>query len=147
MTSVRNVGIIGYGHVGQFLKAELSKNENFVVKKLWNRTEDEAEKVLPLTDITAENLKDLDLVIEVAHPDIVRDYAKIILEHADLFVGSPTALADQRTFDAIQNLLEIHPKRSVFVPSGAFWGAQDIQKMANLGILKGLTVTMVLPEM
>lgn len=64
-----------------------------------------------------------------------------------LQVGSPTALADQRTFDAIQNLLEIHPKRSVFVPSGAFWGAQDIQKMANLGILKGLTVTMVLPEM
>lgn len=77
-------------YLGQFLKAELSKNENFVVKKLWNRTEDEAEKVLPLTDITAENLKDLDLVIEVAHPDIVRDYAKIILEHADLFVSLPT---------------------------------------------------------
>lgn len=74
------------------MKAELSKNENFEVRKIWNRTEDEAEKVLPLSDITAECLKDLDLVIEVAHPDVIRDYAKIVIEHADLFVRYRLAL-------------------------------------------------------
>uniref|UniRef100_A0A914CIT3 Aspartate dehydrogenase domain-containing protein n=2 Tax=Acrobeloides nanus TaxID=290746 RepID=A0A914CIT3_9BILA len=94
----------------------------------------QALKILP---------KGLDMVIEVAHPDIIKEYAKIILEHTNLFIGSPTALADQTTYDAIKEKLNSHPTRSVFVPAGAFWGSNDIQKMANLGILKGLNITMI----
>ncbi|KAK0415205.1 hypothetical protein QR680_011829 [Steinernema hermaphroditum] len=138
----KRVGIIGYGHLGQFLAVELKKNNNFKIAKIWNRTEDEKENVLPLTKIDEENLKACDLVIEVAHPDVVHQYASIILQQCNLFVGSPTALANQKTFDSIKELVSKH-NRSVFVPAGAFWGSMDIQKMADLNIIKGLTVTMI----
>lgn len=84
----RRVGIIGNGHLGQFLRHELSKSDKFTVEKVWNRSEDERENVLPLTELTEENLKDIDLVIEVAHPQIVENFAAIILKHADFFVSS-----------------------------------------------------------
>lgn len=104
--------------------------------KIWNRTPIENENVLPLTDLTEENLKDLDLVIEVAHPQIVQDYAGLILNCTNLFIGSPTALADDVTFKTINEKLKQNPERRVFVPAGAFWGGADIQKMADFGTLK-----------
>ncbi|TKR76715.1 hypothetical protein L596_017820 [Steinernema carpocapsae] len=142
LSSKKRVGIIGYGHLGQFLSVELRKNQNFEICKIWNRTEDEKEHVLPLTKLDEENLKCCDLVIEVAHPDIVHQYASTILQYCNLFVGSPTALANQKTYDGIKDLVKKH-NRSVFVPAGAFWGSMDIQKMADLNIIKGLTVTMI----
>jgi predicted dinucleotide-utilizing enzyme len=83
----RRVGIIGNGHLGQFLRHELSKSDQFVVQRVWNRTEDPNENVLPLSDLVEENLQDIDLVIEVAHPQLVQNYASLILKHADFFVS------------------------------------------------------------
>lgn len=107
----RRVGIIGNGHLGQFLRHELTKSDRFSVEMVWNRSEDEQDKVLPLTEITEESLKNIDLgrslstdrlqicmypkaiitqsvsVIEVAHPQVVENFAGIILKHADFFVG------------------------------------------------------------
>ncbi|KAI1712985.1 putative L-aspartate dehydrogenase [Ditylenchus destructor] len=140
----KRVGIIGYGHLGQFLRMELSKKTSqFTIQRVWNRTEDENEDVLPLAELNALSLADIDLVIEVAHPDIIHKYAPLILDHADLFIGSPTSLAHKPTYDAVQKKLKDNRTRSIFVPSGALWGANDIQKMANMGILKGLTITMM----
>uniref|UniRef100_A0A915CSP5 Aspartate dehydrogenase domain-containing protein n=1 Tax=Ditylenchus dipsaci TaxID=166011 RepID=A0A915CSP5_9BILA len=140
----KRIGIIGYGHLGQFLRIELSKSPSkFTIKKIWNRTEEEKENVLPLTELNESSLADIDLVIEVAHPDVIHEFGKMILGKADLFIGSPTALATQTTLDGLQERLIENKHRSVFVPSGALWGANDIQRMANLGILKGLTITML----
>lgn len=91
-----------------------------------------------MDDITDETLKDLDLVIEVAHPQIVQDYAERILNHTNFFIGSPTALANDTTFNIIKEKLKEFPERRVFVPAGAFWGGADIQKMADFGTLKVL---------
>mmetsp|Transcript_70779 Transcript_70779/g.166918 ORF Transcript_70779/g.166918 Transcript_70779/m.166918 type:complete len:186 (+) Transcript_70779:354-911(+) len=54
-------------------------------------------------------------------------------------IGSPTALADEDLYTA---LLAAATTNGVYIPSGALWGAQDIQKMARGGKLKDLTVTM-----
>jgi len=35
------------------------------------------------------------LIVEVSHPSIILKYGVAFLQHADLFVGSPTAFADQ----------------------------------------------------
>lgn len=58
----------------------------FSVQRIWNRTEEIQENVLPLTELTAKSLQDLDLVIEVAHSDVIKTYLKLILMHVDLFV-------------------------------------------------------------
>jgi predicted dinucleotide-utilizing enzyme len=82
----KRVGIIGNGHLGQFLRHELNKSDKFEVVTVWNRSEDENEHVLPLTDLTDERLKDIDLVIEVAHPQVVESFATLVLKHCDFFV-------------------------------------------------------------
>ncbi|KAI6176392.1 Aspartate dehydrogenase domain-containing protein [Aphelenchoides bicaudatus] len=142
-TRKRRVGIIGNGHLGQFLRHELTKSDQFTVEKIWNRSEDERENVLPLTELNEENLKDIDLVIEVAHPQVVENFAALILKHADFFIGSPTALANKQLYDTIQGLLKTHNERAVYIPSGAFWGASDVKKMADLKTLSSMQITMI----
>ncbi|CAI2347399.1 unnamed protein product [Caenorhabditis sp. 36 PRJEB53466] len=141
MTKLR-VGFIGYGHLGKFLISKLRELPNeFEIVKIWNRSVGEPG-VQGLETLTAENLSDLDLVIEVAHPKIIADFGELILEHADLFAGSPTCFANQELFEKLKNSAETFG-RKLLVPAGALWGANDIQKMADVGSLKGLTVTMI----
>ena len=50
-------------------------------------------------------------------------------------IGSPTALADA----AVEGRLVQEAREGVhglYVPAGAFWGGQDVQKMADRGSLK-----------
>ena len=50
-------------------------------------------------------------------------------------IGSPTALADP----AVEEMLIREAKEGhhvLYVPAGAFWGGQDVQKMADSGTLK-----------
>nr|CDJ86014.1 Aspartate homoserine dehydrogenase and Aspartate dehydrogenase domain containing protein [Haemonchus contortus] len=138
---VKRVGIIGYGHLGEFLVNELNRLDEFEVVRIWNRTPNAAKNVLPLEEIVDDQLRDIDLVVEVAHPAIIREYAAVILANCDLFIGSPTCLADAELYRTIQ-LMAAAKYRRVLVPAGAFWGGNDIQKMADQQILKALTITM-----
>ncbi|GMR42627.1 hypothetical protein PMAYCL1PPCAC_12822, partial [Pristionchus mayeri] len=136
------VGILGNGHLGKFLHSELSSlSSEFVVVRVWNRSVAEGEDVLPLEKLDGDHLSDIDLVVEVAHPLLVKKFAPLILQHSDLFIGSPTCLADQELLDAVKKLA-VEKNRKVLVPAGAFWGGNDIQKMADKGTLKALQVSM-----
>lgn len=55
-------------------------------------------------------------------------------------VGSPTVFANAEVEHAVREAAR--GSHAAFIPSGALWGAQDIQKMAELGTLRGLTITM-----
>ncbi|KAK6745033.1 hypothetical protein RB195_011630 [Necator americanus] len=138
---MKRVGVIGYGHLGKFLVDELSRLDEFEVVRIWNRTADKAGGVLSLEEIVEEKLTDIDLVVEVAHPLVIRQYAEVILASCDLFIGSPTCLADSILLDSIESIAATK-RRRVLVPAGAFWGGNDIQKMAEQGTLKALTITM-----
>ena len=48
-------------------------------------------------------------------------------------MGSPTALADKDTETALRQAATTH---GLYIPSGAFWGGEDIMKMATRGTLK-----------
>ena len=50
-------------------------------------------------------------------------------------VGSPTALADRDLEDRLKAQVE-KSGNGFYVPSGAFWGGEDIKKMADRGTLK-----------
>ncbi|KAE9416639.1 hypothetical protein Angca_006785, partial [Angiostrongylus cantonensis] len=137
----RRLGIIGYGHLGEFLVDELNRLENFQVVRVWNRTSDDEKRILSLDAITVDHLQDIDLVIEVAHPAVIGRFVNIILDNCDLFIGSPTCLADADLLESIRSTA-LAKKRRVLVPAGAFWGGSDIQKMADQGTLMALTITM-----
>jgi len=58
-------------------------------------------------------------------------------------IGSPTALADAELEQQLrQAALAGDAKYGLYIPSGALWGAQDIQKMGDRGTVTALTITM-----
>ncbi|GAB6018558.1 hypothetical protein CHUAL_000253 [Chamberlinius hualienensis] len=140
----RRIGIIGYGHLGQYLVERITDDPNLELGFVWNRTLDvfgrsNLPKSLILEDLSQFKDRNCQIIVEVAHPSIVVDYGEAIIQHCDLMVGSPTAFADE-SFEKRLKLLA--SDRGVYIPSGALWGAEDIKKMADRGTLKALKVTM-----
>ena len=141
------VGVIGYGNLGQYL-ANFILNEgakhDLELDFIWNRSVDKVKDVKEdciLKEISDVNSRRVDLIVEVAHPQVTQDYGVLFLSVANLFIGSPTALADKKCETKLREASKTY-NRAVYVPSGAFWGAQDIQKMSSLNTLSSLKVTM-----
>jgi hypothetical protein len=61
------------------------------------------------------------------------------IRFCDLFVGSPTALADPQVEKEIREASHQH---GCYIPAGALWGAEDLAKMNMRKTLHKLTVTM-----
>ncbi|XP_069461114.1 aspartate dehydrogenase domain-containing protein [Ambystoma mexicanum] len=150
MTSQKKlrVGIVGYGHLGEYLVENLLKEESqthFQLVFVWNRKLDKMEGKVPahlqLHDLNHFRDREADLIVEVAHPCITRDYGVGFLTVAHFMVGSPTALADPETEQSLRKAATFH-QHTLYIPRGALWGGEDIQKMADRGTLKGLKITM-----
>ena len=147
------IGILGFGHLGQFLYQHL-RNESqrstggFEFAFIWNRTKEAFDKYdqalnreLIVSTIEEGLQRSPHLVIEVAHPDIIEKYAVKILDICDLFIGSPTALA-QASLETLLREKTMESGHAIYVGAGAFWGAEDIAKMNEANTLRSLTVTM-----
>jgi aspartate dehydrogenase len=145
-TMVVRIGLVGFGHLGKYLHQEILKNDFFQLVWVWNRTYEELA-TLP-EELRLQNLEEfpskgiVDLIVEVAHPSIIEKYAEMFLDHANLFIGSPTCFANHELEERMK-VLSKHPKQhGIYIPSGALWGAIDIQKLSRAGNLKGLIITM-----
>ena len=95
-----------------------------------------------LDDLADFQSKGADLIVEVAHPSISSRYGSAFLQHADYLAASVTAFADSETEAALRKAASSPEQNGLYIPSGALWGARDIQHMANRGNLAGLTVSM-----
>ena len=148
--SKTRVGLIGYGNLGQYLAKAIYEDES--IKKLfdlvfvYNRTVSKLSElpsdVYKLDDLNRfSETPDVDLIVEVSHPDIIQKYGPQFLSRANLFVGSPTALADEKCYnDLIQAATDAN--KTIYIPSGALWGANDIAKMSERNTLGALSVSM-----
>ncbi|KAL6053947.1 Aspartate dehydrogenase domain-containing protein [Balamuthia mandrillaris] len=158
------VGVVGYGSLGQYLvsailqdpkisqEVELAFVWNRTVSKITEDTENHIPPHLILHNLENFASKKADLIVEVAHPSISLQYGEAFLREADYFVGSPTVLADPILERQLRQVLADNNagrsrsrgrrKTNLYVPAGAFWGAHDIQKMAQRGSLTALSVTM-----
>jgi predicted dinucleotide-utilizing enzyme len=155
------LGIIGFGSVGKFFNQRIMQDElfskAFSLDFVWNRsslTQEDRALLDPhltryysgcslmdaLTDFSS-NGATLDLIAELAHPSIITNHGLAILEHANLYTASVTAFSSHQEFKRILNNAR-SLKRSIYIPVGAAWGVQDIQKYAATGKLKSLTVSM-----
>lgn len=147
------IGILGFGHLGQFLCTHFERERtkptrDFDLVFIWNRTpsifakyDKELNQGLIVNTIQ-EGLQRLpDLVIEVAHPDVIKNYAEQILDVCDLFIGSPTALA-YAPLEAKLKKKSLESGQVVYIASGAFWGSEDIAKMSERDIVRSLTITL-----
>ncbi|XP_005590073.1 aspartate dehydrogenase domain-containing protein isoform X1 [Macaca fascicularis] len=142
------VGVVGYGRLGQSLVSRLLAQGPELGLELvfvWNRDPGRMAGSVPpslqLQKLAALGERHPDLVVEVAHPKIIHESGAQILRHANLLVGSPSALSDQTTE---RQLLEAsqHWNHAVFVARGALWGTEDITRLDAAGGLRSLRVTM-----
>jgi len=141
------IGVVGYGHLGQyfvdFILKEGSKH-GLDLDFVWNRSVEKLKELKEdyiLKEISDIKSRCVDLIVEVAHPKLTQEFGELFLSVANLFIGSPTSLADKECEKSLREACKTY-NRAVFIPSGAFWGAQDIQKMATLNSLSSLKVTM-----
>ncbi|XP_002736499.1 aspartate dehydrogenase domain-containing protein-like [Saccoglossus kowalevskii] len=142
-TRKRRVGIVGFGELGQYLVKAIQKSDDLELAFVWNRSPEFLKTQIDvkyiLDDLSEFAERDADLIVEVAHPVISLQYGEKFLQHADYMVGSPTSLAEQEVENKLRSAAKHH---GMYIPSGAFWGGNDIKKMADRGTLKGLRVTM-----
>ncbi|XP_005163866.1 aspartate dehydrogenase domain-containing protein isoform X1 [Danio rerio] len=142
------VGIVGYGHLGQFLVEKIQSEGAEVGLQLafvWNRNADKLKDSLPkdliLHDLSDFTQRDTDVIVEVCHPLIVKEFGVRFLSHAHFLVGSPSALSDGQLEQDLRTAAKQQGK-TLYVPSGALWGGQDIQKMNDSGTLRALSIRM-----
>ncbi|KAK0047729.1 L-aspartate dehydrogenase [Biomphalaria pfeifferi] len=139
----KKVGIVGFGHLGQYLFSEIKKRNDLELVFVWNRSAaaliGHVPEELILHDLNDFKNRCADLIIEVAHPTITQEYGPLFLQHADYMIGSPTALADTRLETSLRSAATKH---GLYITQGAFWGGEDIRKMADRGTLQALRVTM-----
>ncbi|XP_077170021.1 aspartate dehydrogenase domain-containing protein [Paroedura picta] len=147
--SRRRVGIVGYGHLGQYLVRRLQEDgpqHGLELAFVWNRDANKLKGTVPaelqLGKLTKFLERCADIIVEVAHPCIAQTHGESFLKAADFMVGSPTALADAETELKLRKVAQ-QSGHTLYIPSGALWGGQDIQRMDERGMLQALTVTMV----
>ena len=147
----RRVGVVGYGALGKYLAHAILKDaavgSRLELAFVWNRTADRIREDADVPDhLILESLEEVasrspDLIVEVAHPSISRDFGAAFLRVADYFVGSPTALADAEVEARLREAAAAG-RFGMYIPAGALWGVHDIQKAANRGMVAELCVTM-----
>ncbi|XP_048374111.1 aspartate dehydrogenase domain-containing protein [Sphaerodactylus townsendi] len=146
--SRRRVGVVGFGHLGQYLVQRLRDDglrHGLELAFVWNRDASKLKGTVP-AELQLGKLSDFserhaDIIIEVAHPCIAQVHGESFLRAADFMVGSPTALADVGTERKLREVAR-QSGHTLYIPSGALWGGQDIQRMDEGGMLQALTVTM-----
>jgi aspartate dehydrogenase len=129
-TNKARIGLIGLGYIGRFVYEQLSSRPElgmevaFVHDLAAERLAGlPGEVVLP--DINAFASRRADLVVEMAHPAVTRQFGEKFLRETDYMPLSMTAFADE----GLQERLLETARRSgtrLFIPHGAVVGLENI---------------------
>lgn len=146
-----NIGLIGVGTIGTFLLEKINK-EKFISGYQITAVFDEREKAKdklqhlastydfqPYQNIDRFLDSSIDVVVECANIDVVKQLAEQIIQKKDLFLISVGALVDPIYYDQLQGIATTEG-RKIYLPTGAI-GGLDVIKAANiLGGLQSVTL-------
>ena len=140
---MRRIGIVGYGKLGQYLCTAIQKDPELELAFVWNRNRARFDERIP-KDLIIEELNEsatrtCDLVVEVAHPVISKEWGAFFLAHSDYMIGSPTALAD-RVLE--EQLLKQSHKHGLYIPRGALPGLEEVLALRANNKLSAASITM-----
>lgn len=141
----KRIALIGFGTIGQYLFRQLSARDDVRVIGVYETNPEAAEKVPGDLAVSAPeafeklltNTK-MDLVVETATQQAVKDFAPIILPHADMVVFSTTAFADA-LFETKAMELCRRFSRKIYIPHGAILGLDGIRDGQEM--LESVTIT------
>jgi aspartate dehydrogenase len=148
----KKVAVIGYGSIGSEIIAATKRGEipNAKIVALFDKESrvissvgyDNSELHL-FTDFNefynSPIYSNLDIIIECASKDAVREYGKKIIESKkDLIVLSVGAFSDKEYWSELQNLSNLNNTR-ILIPTGAIAGLDSIRSVKKY--LESLTIT------
>ena len=142
------VGLIGYGQIGRAVhqKIEEDSANGMEVVFVHDQIVSEATEQLP-DDLFLEDLGNFaertpDLVVEMAHPEVTRQWGTEILEKTNYMFISVTALADAELEKSIKETA-LRCNTRAFVPHGGVVGMDAL--LENRDVLEEVHVIMKKP--
>lgn len=141
----KRVGIVGFGKLGQFLATKVQEDDHMELAFVWNRSPI-TEELRPAHVPVLEHLDQVpdypcDLIVEVAHPDITKQWGGRFLEMTDYMVGSPTAFCDDPLREKLINQSQ-NGSHGLYIPQGAMIGLADLLLAKQKGRVSKLKLTM-----
>jgi aspartate dehydrogenase len=132
MATRPRIGLIGYGYIGRYIyeqvttRPELGLDIGFVHNRSPGRVADlPADVVLP--DLAGFAERDVQLVVELAHPDVTRHHGADFLGATDYMPLSLTAFADAALEQRLLGIARDAGTR-LFVPHGAVIGLDALEE-------------------
>ncbi|XP_061604532.1 aspartate dehydrogenase domain-containing protein [Phyllopteryx taeniolatus] len=147
-SSSLHIGIVGFGNLGQFLVERITKDGaplGLALAFVWNRNTEKLKGLVPdelvLGNLSSFADRQCDVIVEVCHPRVVKEFGVHFLSRSHFMVGSPSALADHDLNEKLRQAARLNG-RTLYIPSGALWGGQDIQRLNDSGALQALFIRM-----
>lgn len=121
----RRIGLLGFGFIGKYVYERLTKEPElgYDVAFVWNRTKPDVPEAL--TDLAKMRDTGADLVVEMAHPALSREWGAEILSFADYMPLSVTALADELLEQTLRQACAASGRR-LYIPHGALVGTDSL---------------------
>ncbi len=141
------IGLIGYGQIGGAVHQMIDKDPDngmevvFVHDQIAERLAGLPPELV-LADLAWFEEKSPDLMVEMAHPDVTRQWGTTILEKTNYMFISVTALADEGMEEKLKEVTHQHGTR-VFVPHGGVVGMDAL--LENRDVWEEVHVVMKKP--
>jgi aspartate dehydrogenase len=145
--STTRIGLIGYGQIGQAVQAMIDNDPDNGMEVVFIHDQSpealrSAPEALILDDLADFMQRSPDLVVEMAHPDVTRQWGRTIVEKTNYMLVSVTALGDAAVYEELEKTSRAHGTR-VFVPHGGVVGMDAL--MENRDVWESVEVTMKKP--
>jgi len=141
------IGLIGYGQIGRAVHEMIEKDSANGMEVVFVHDQSaEALQDLPsgliLEDLDDFMQKEPDLIVEMAHPDVTRQWGRKILEKTNYMLVSVTAMADPEIERQLKETTQKHGTRC-FIPHGGVVGMDAL--MENRDVWESVDVVMKKP--
>ena len=141
------IGMIGYGQIGAAVHQLIEKDPGNGMELVFVHDQETARLANLPQELVLDDLGDYasrkpDLVVEMAHKDVTRDWGLKILETTNYMPVSVTTFADAEMEQAIREVTARHGTRC-FVPHGGVVGMDALYE--NRDVWESVDITMKKP--
>ncbi len=135
------VGILGCGSIGGYLAHNALGDDTVELAYVYDLDESRMLEIPQARRVTRQHelyARPVDLVVEVAHADLVKAIAPALVERSDLLLFSVTSLADDSFRESLRRRA-VECGHRVYLPHGAIAGVDGLVDAGQT--LRSVTVT------
>jgi len=125
----KNIGIIGYGTLGAYLAKKIEGDTDLALGFVYDIDRDRFSSLdssLILDSMENAREKDVDLIVEVAHADWVKEFGPFVLEFADLLIYSVTAFVEEGLQEKLDKAARAN-NTNYYISHGALLGLDGVR--------------------